>query len=96
MCFQQRGLNGKEVKKVEFGAKINKLQIDDINFIQYISFDPFNESTQFKDSIYQAQKLTKVKVRQVGADAIYATNAKEDSLLLKKRTFKRLRRQFWQ
>jgi hypothetical protein len=28
---------------VEFGAKVNKLQIDGINFIQRISFDNFNE-----------------------------------------------------
>lgn len=68
-------VRGKEVKKVEFGAKVNKIQIDGINFIQCLSFDPFNEGTQFQESIYQAQRLTRIKIRQVGADAIYATNA---------------------
>lgn len=67
-------VRGKETKKVEFGAKVNKLQIDGINFIQRISFDNFNEGTQFENTIYKAQGLTKVQVKVVGADAIYATN----------------------
>jgi len=67
-------VRGKEIKAVEFGAKVNKLQIDGINFIQKISFDNFNEGTQFKNTIYKAQGLTKIKVKIVGADAIYATN----------------------
>ena len=67
-------VRGKEIKPVEFGAKVNKLQIDGINFIQKISFDNFNEGTQFKNTIYKAQGLTRTKVRIAGADAIYATN----------------------
>ena len=67
-------VRGKEVKSVEFGAKVNKLQIDGINFIQKISFDNFNEGTQLKNTIYKAQGLTKTKVKVIGADAIYATN----------------------
>jgi len=67
-------VRGKEVKPVEFGAKVNKLQIDGINFIQKISFDSFNGGTQFKNTIYKAQGLTKTKVKLAGADAIYATN----------------------
>lgn len=67
-------VRGKEIKKVEFGAKVNKLQIDGINFIQRISFDNFNEGTQFINTIYKAQGLTKTKVKFAGADAIYATN----------------------
>lgn len=67
-------VRGKEVKPVEFGAKVNKLQIDGINFIQKISFDNFNEGTQFKNTIYKAQGLTNTKVKIAGADAIYATN----------------------
>ena len=67
-------VRGKEIKSVEFGAKVNKLQINGISFIQKISFDNFNEGTQLKNSIYKAQGLTKTKVKVVGADAIYATN----------------------
>ena len=67
-------VRGKEVKKVEFGSKVNKLQIDGINFIQKISFDNFNEGTQLINTIYKAQGLTHTQVKVVGADAIYATN----------------------
>ena len=67
-------VRGKEIKGVEFGAKINKLQIDGINFIQRISFDNFNEGTQFKNTVYKAQGLTRKQVKIIGADAIYATN----------------------
>ncbi len=62
------------IKKGEVGTKVNKLQIDGINFIQRISFDNFNEGTHFKNTIYKAQGLTKTKVRIVGANAIYVTN----------------------
>ena len=68
-------VRGKEIKKVEFGAKVNKLQIDGINFIQRIEFRAFNEGTQLESTIYKSQQLTKVKVKILGADAIYATNA---------------------
>lgn len=67
-------VRGKEIKAVEFGAKVNKIQIDGISFIQKLSFENFNEGTQLKNSIYKAQGLTKTKVRVIGADAIYATN----------------------
>lgn len=67
-------VRGKEIKTVEFGAKVNKVQIDGISFIQKLSFDNFNEGTQLKSSIYKAQGLTKTKVKVVGADTIYATN----------------------
>ena len=67
-------VRGKEIKRVEFGAKVNKLQIDGINFIEHISFNAFNEGTRFKSTIYKAQGLTKTRVKIAGADAIYATN----------------------
>ena len=62
-------------KKVEFGAKVNKIQIDGINFIQCLNFDSFNEGTKFQDSVHQVQRITGIKIRKIGADAIYATNA---------------------
>ena len=67
-------VRGKEIKSVEFGFKINKLQIYGIIFIQKISFDNFNEGTQLRHSISKAQGLTKRKLKVVGADAIYVTN----------------------
>jgi len=68
-------VRGKENKRVEFGAKANILQVDGINFIEYISFDAFNEGTRLVNSILTAQTLFNTKTRIVGADRIYATNA---------------------
>lgn len=67
-------VRGKEVKPVEFGAKVNKLQIDGISFIEHISFDAFNEGTRLQSSVFKAQSLTHRKTKIVGADNIYATN----------------------
>jgi hypothetical protein len=67
-------VRGKEVKQVEFGAKVNKIQIDGINFIEHIEFRAFNEGTRLANSISCAQSLTKTKLKILGADAIYATN----------------------
>jgi IS5 family transposase len=66
-------IRGKEVKAVEFGAKVNMLQVDGINFIEHISFDNFNEGTRLKSSV-EMQKRYFGKCYQMGADAIYATN----------------------
>lgn len=68
-------VRGKEVKPVEFGAKVNKIQIGGISFIEHLSFNAFNEGTRFKNSIYLAQSLSRRKTQVAGADAIYATNA---------------------
>jgi len=68
-------VRGKETKSVEFGAKVNKIQINGISFIEHLSFDAFNEGTRFKTSVHLAQELTHTKVRLAGADAIFATNA---------------------
>lgn len=67
-------VRGKEVKPVEFGAKVNKLQVDGINFIEHINFNAFNEGTRLQSTIYKAQSLTHRKLEVIGADAIYATN----------------------
>lgn len=68
-------VRGKEVNPVEFGAKVNKIQIGGISFIEHLSFNAFNEGTRFKNSIYLAQSLSRRKTQVAGADAIYATNA---------------------
>jgi IS5 family transposase len=66
-------VRGKETKPVEFGAKVNKLQVDGISFIEHLSFDAFNESTHYTSAI-NMQKRYFGKCSQMGADAIYATN----------------------
>lgn len=68
-------VRGKENKSVEFGAKLHKLQIDGISFIEHISFDAFHEGNRLQKTIWKAQKLTGKRVKVLGADAIYATNA---------------------
>jgi IS5 family transposase len=67
-------VRGKESKPVEFGAKVNKLVVDGISFIEYLSFDAFNESTRYKEGIYLQRKYFG-KCTHHSADAIYATNA---------------------
>jgi hypothetical protein len=67
-------IRGKEVKSVEFGAKVNMLQFDGINFIEYLSFDAFNEGTRLTNSVWYARTLFG-KITHISADAIYATNA---------------------
>ncbi len=66
-------VRGKEAKRVEFGPKVNMVQIDGINFIDHFSFDAFNECKRFIPSI----RLCKVlfgKCTLAAGDAIYATN----------------------
>ena len=76
-------VRGKEVKPVEFGAKVHKLQIDGISFIEHLSFDAYNEGTRIKQTLFKAQSLSHTKVKLLGADAIYATNGNR-KLLTKK------------
>ena len=67
-------VRGKEVKRVEFGAKVNMIQVDGINFIEHLDFDPFNESTRLRNSVWYARTLFG-KITHISADDIYATNA---------------------
>lgn len=67
-------VRGKEVKSVEFGAKVNKIQIDGISFIEHFSYDAFNEGTRLQEGIHLQRKLFG-KCTHHSADAIYATNA---------------------
>ena len=67
-------VRGKEVKKVEFGAKVHKLQVDGISFIEHLSFEAFHEGVRLKKSIWTTQKLFNKKIKVVGADRIYANN----------------------
>ena len=46
-----------EEKSVEFGAKVNNIQIDGISFIEHLSFKAFNEGIRLKDCIRMQQKL---------------------------------------
>lgn len=67
-------VRGKETKRVEFGAKVNKVQVNGISFIEHFSYDAFNEGTHFENGIHVHRKLFG-KCTHHSADAIYATNA---------------------
>ena len=67
-------VRGKDTKSVEFGAKVNNIQINGISFIEHLSFKVFNEGIRLKDCIRIQQKLMNVMVRCVVADSIYANN----------------------
>jgi len=66
-------IRGKEVKAVEFGAKVHKVQVGGLSFIEHLSYENFNEGTRLKSSVAFHQKHFG-RCRQLGADAIYATN----------------------
>ena len=66
-------IRGKEVKPVEFGAKVHKIQVGGLSFIEHLSYENFNEGTRLKQSVAFHQKHFG-KCSQLAADAIYATN----------------------
>lgn len=66
-------VRGKERKKVEFGPKVNMIQVDGINFIEHLSFDPYNEGTRLISCIWLARELFG-RISHISADRIYATN----------------------
>jgi len=67
-------IRGKEVKQVEFGCKVNKVQVDNISFIEHLSYDAFNEGTRLQHGIRMHEDLLG-KCKHISADGIYATNA---------------------
>jgi len=68
-------VRGKENKAVEFGMKTHKIQIAGISFVEYTSFDAYNESTRMKSTLALHEELTGVKCMRAAFDQLYATNA---------------------
>lgn len=68
-----RGKESNGGKRVEFGTKVNTWQVDGLNFIEHYSFNAFHEGNRLQQGIVFHQKHFG-KLRQLGADAIYATN----------------------
>lgn len=67
-------VRGKEVKSVEFGAKVNMIQFGGINFIEHLSFNAFHEGIRLQESVRYGRDLVG-KITHVSGDDIYATNA---------------------
>jgi len=68
-------VRGKENKAVEFGMKTHKVQIAGISFVEYTSFDAYNESTRMASTLALHSELTGVKCMRAAFDQLYATNA---------------------
>lgn len=66
-------IRGKENKRVEFGAKLHIYQVDGINIIDKLSFDPFNEAKSLKGCVIK-HKVYFGELHQLGVDNIYGTN----------------------
>ena len=67
-------IRGKEIKKVEFGAKVNNIMIDGISFIEKLSFNAFNEGTRLVHCVKLAEKLFTEKITKLGGDCSYSGN----------------------
>jgi len=66
-------VRGKEIKKTEFGAKVHSFQVDGITFVEYFSFNAFNEGIRLHSTIKLAENYFD-RCTQLGADRIYANN----------------------
>lgn len=66
-------VRGKEAKAVEFGCKVNKLQVNGLSFIEHLSYDAFNEGTRLKSCVGLHRELFG-RCSHHSADKIYATN----------------------
>lgn len=67
-------VRGKEIKKVEFGAKCNNILIDGMSFIEKLSFNAFNEGTRLVHCVKLAEKLFGEKITKLGGDCSYSCN----------------------
>ena len=61
-------VRGKEVKSVEFGAKVNNMLVDGISFIEKLSFNAFNEGTRLIHCLKMHKRLFGVEAKKVGGD----------------------------
>ena len=71
-------VRGKEVKSVEFGAKVNNILVDGISFIEKLSFNAFNEGTRLVHCLKMHKKLFGVEAKKVGGDTGYAGTKNRD------------------
>lgn len=71
-------VRGKEVKSVEFGAKVNNILVDGISFIEKLSFNAFNEGTRLVHCLKMHNRLFGVEAKKVGGDTDYAGTENRD------------------
>lgn len=68
-------VRGKETKAVEFGAKVNSIQVGGFNFVEHIDFRAFHEGIRVPECINLHKVLFHTKPSFFAGDALYATNA---------------------
>ena len=71
-------VSGKEVKSVEFAAKVNNMLVDGISFIEKLSFNAFNEGTRLVHCLKMHKRLFGVEAKKVGGDIGYAETENRD------------------
>ena len=71
-------VRGKEVKSVEFGAKVNNILVDGISFIEKLSFNALNEGTRLVHCLKMHKRLFGVEAKKVGGDTGYAGTENRD------------------
>ena len=71
-------VRGKEVKIVEFGAKVNNILVDGISFIEKLSFNVFNEGPRQVHCLKMHKRLFGVDAKKVGGDTGYAGTENRD------------------
>ena len=71
-------VRGKELKKVECGAKCNNILVDGLSFIEKLSFNAFNEGTRLPHCLKMHHRLFGVDAKKVGGDAGYANDTNRE------------------
>ena len=71
-------VRGKEVKNVEFGAKVNNILVDGISFIEKLSFNAFSEGTRLVHCLKMHKRLFGVEAKKIGGDTGYAGTENRD------------------
>lgn len=67
-------VRGKETKSVEFGAKVNTIQVGGFNFIERIDFNAFHEGIRVPECIDLSKILFHIKPHFFAGDKLYANN----------------------
>ena len=73
-------VRGKEVKSVEFGAKVNNILVDGISFIEKLSFNAFNEGTRLIHCLKMHKRLFRVEAKKSGRGSRLCRNQQQGLL----------------
>jgi hypothetical protein len=77
-------VRGKRTAKVEFGAKIQVGLVDGISYLDYLSWDAYNEGQYLQHSVEEYKRRTGYYPSEILADKIYCNRANRTFLKEKK------------